>query len=93
MKTANFSSTDSNPVVSMADKALWQILDEQDDLPRPLGPNVWGELLRVIADELDAQKIQFGWFESGDVEQWLEGEIQKADEAYLLDFSEMFRYE
>jgi len=93
MKTANFSSTNSNPVESMTDRALWQILDEQDDLPRPLGPNVWGELLRVIADELDAQKVQFGWFETGDVEQWLEDEIQKADEAHLLDFSEMFRYE
>ena len=77
----------------MADKDLWEILDERDELARPLGPAVWGDLLRVIADELDAQKIKFGWFESGDAQQWLEDEIEKANTAYLLDFTDTFRYE
>lgn len=91
MKTANFLLIDFLLGVSMTEKALWQILDEQDALSRSLGPRVWGDLLRVIADELDAQKIKFGWFISGDVDDWLETEIQKADEAYLLDFSDVYR--
>lgn len=70
----------------MSNKDLWEILDEHDELARPLGPAVWGDLLRIIADELDAHKIQFGWCESVDAQQWLEDEIEKADTAYLLDF-------